>query len=133
MEAATASDCAALGRVEALHTGSVRGGPIDSVPEVAVDAGRGIVGDRKYGLTGRGSNLTLIAAEGIEQMVGETQIPLRPAETRRNVLTRQGRWMTPHLLGVLDERTAARPAPRPPRLCAAASLVGRSVRTLNGL
>lgn len=78
----------ASGRVEAIHTGAVLGGPIESVAAVAVEAGLGIAGDRKHGLSGRGSNLTLIAAEGIEAMVAETGIPLQPAETRRNILTR---------------------------------------------
>ncbi len=50
--------------------------------------GSGISGDDKAGMPIPGSNLTLIAAEGIETMVSETRIPLAPRETRRNVVTR---------------------------------------------
>lgn len=76
------------GRVEAIHTGAVDGGPLERVAEVTVEAGMGIVGDRKYGLGDHGSQLTLIAAEGIEAMAAETGIALEPVETRRNLLTR---------------------------------------------
>jgi len=58
------------------------------VSTAEVEAGSGLVGDRMAGLGIPGTHLTLIAAEGIEAMVAETGIPLRPEQTRRNVLTR---------------------------------------------
>lgn len=75
-------------RVEAIHVGGPDGGPSEVVDRVLVDAGKGIRGERNYGRPEPGSNLTLIGAEGIEAMVAETQIPLEPVETRRNILTR---------------------------------------------
>lgn len=58
------------------------------IDEAVLDAGSGIKGDRYAGLGIPGSHVTFIAAEGIEGMVERTGIPLTPAETRRNVLTR---------------------------------------------
>jgi MOSC domain-containing protein YiiM len=59
-----------------------------SVEEASAEAGRGIVGDRMYGLGIAGTHLTLIGAESVEAMAAATSIALRPSETRRNVVTR---------------------------------------------
>ncbi|PZR64746.1 MAG: sulfurase [Chloroflexi bacterium] len=76
------------GRVEGLHLHARRGEPMRVVDEVRADAGRGIAGDRMYGLGIAGTHITLIGAESIDAMLEATAIPLQPSETRRNVLTR---------------------------------------------
>ena len=58
------------------------------IEEAVLEAGTGIRGDRYAGLGIPGTHITFVAAEGIEAMVQRTGIPLAPAETRRNVLTR---------------------------------------------
>jgi MOSC domain-containing protein YiiM len=76
------------GTVEAIHVHAGRSEPMIPIPNAILDAGGGIRGDRYAGLGIPGSHITFIAAEGIEAMVRSTGIPLSPAETRRNVLTR---------------------------------------------
>jgi len=78
------------GVVEAIHVHPAgdRSQPMLLVDEAVIDTGTGIRGDRYAGLGIPGTHITFIAAEGIEAMVERTGIPLTPAETRRNVLTR---------------------------------------------
>lgn len=76
------------GRVEAIHVHHGRSEPMARVDEAVLEAGIGIRGDDKAGLPIPGTNITFIAAEGIEAMVARTAIPLQAHETRRNVLTR---------------------------------------------
>jgi len=78
------------GVVEAIHVHppGVRSQPMAVVEEAVLEAGSGIRGDRYAGLGISGTHITFIAGEGIEAMVERTGIPLKPAETRRNVLTR---------------------------------------------
>jgi MOSC domain-containing protein YiiM len=59
-----------------------------AVTEALLEERIGILGDDKGGLPIPGSNITFIAAEGLEAMGAETGIPLSARETRRNVLTR---------------------------------------------
>jgi MOSC domain-containing protein YiiM len=86
------ADAVALqrGRVEAihLHPPGDRSQSMNVVEEATLETGKGIRGDRYAGLGIPGTHVTFIAAEGIEAMVARTGIPLAPAETRRNVLTR---------------------------------------------
>ena len=76
------------GRVEGIHLHGDRGAPMRIVDSAELVAGHGLLGDRTAGLGIPGSHVTFIAAEGVEAMVAETGIPLRPQETRRNILTR---------------------------------------------
>jgi MOSC domain-containing protein YiiM len=78
------------GVVEAIHVhpAGPRSEPMVRIDEAVLEAGAGIVGDRYAGLGIPGTHITFIAAEGIEAMVARTRIPLAPAETRRNVVTR---------------------------------------------
>jgi len=78
------------GAVEAIHVHPAgdRSQPMVRIEEAVLEAGSGIRGDRYAGLGIPGTHITFIAAEGIEAMVQRTGIPLAPAETRRNVLTR---------------------------------------------
>jgi MOSC domain-containing protein YiiM len=76
------------GRVEEINVGPERELPAP-VERVRAVAGRGLEGNRYfYGEAPSGRALTLIAAEAIEAFRDETGIPLTPAESRRNVLTR---------------------------------------------
>jgi MOSC domain-containing protein YiiM len=76
------------GRLEAIHVHRGRSAPMVRVDEAELEAGFGIRGDDKAGLPIPGTNLTLIAAEGIEAAVAESGIQLTAIETRRNLLTR---------------------------------------------
>ena len=78
------------GVVEAIHVHppGPRSAAMLGLDEAELEAGTGIRGDRYAGLGIPGTHVTFIAAEGIERMVARTGIPLTPAETRRNVLTR---------------------------------------------
>jgi MOSC domain-containing protein YiiM len=76
------------GTVEAIHIHTGRSEPMVPVPDAVLEAGVGIQGDSYAGLGIPGSQITFIAAEGIEAMVERTGIPLTARETRRNVLTR---------------------------------------------
>ena len=78
------------GAVEAIHVHPAggRSQPMVRIEEAVLEAGSGIRGDRYAGLGIPGTHITFISAEGIEAMVQRTGIPLAPAETRRNVLTR---------------------------------------------
>ncbi len=81
-------ELAQRGTVESLHLHVGRSMPMVTVQAATLVAGSGIPGDDKAGLPIPGSNITLIAAEGIEAMASETGIALAPGETRRNVVTR---------------------------------------------
>lgn len=74
--------------MEGIHLHGGRGEPMRLVDDAELVAGHGLVGDRMAGLGIPGSHVTLIAAEGVEDMVRETGIPLVPHQTRRNILTR---------------------------------------------
>jgi MOSC domain-containing protein YiiM len=77
-----------MATLEGIHLHGPREQPMRSVSEAVLEADRGIVGDRYFGLGIEGTHVTFVAAEGVEAMVRETGIPLAPIETRRNLLTR---------------------------------------------
>jgi MOSC domain-containing protein YiiM len=83
-------------RVVAIYTTSEREGPLSEVPEAALEAGRGLVGDRYY--LGRGTfseklkgtpdfEVTLIEAEEIARFNEPEDSPRTPGEFRRNIVT----------------------------------------------
>ncbi len=81
--------------VKALFIGPTSKQPLQAVEAVIAVAGHGLEGDRKYrrpGLpdvkTGPDREITLIEAEAIDAVNRVDEIPLRPIETRRNVVTR---------------------------------------------
>jgi MOSC domain-containing protein YiiM len=84
------------GRVEAIRIAPSSGAPMETVWRVEAHAGAGLAGDRYQLGTGhdagkpaRGSGLTLIAAEVIDQVNKENPgLNLTVAETRRNVAVR---------------------------------------------
>jgi MOSC domain-containing protein YiiM len=77
-----------MATLDGIHLHGPRDTPMRSVAEATLEAERGIVGDRYFGLGIDGTHVTFIAAEGVEAMVNETGIPIAPIETRRNLLTR---------------------------------------------
>lgn len=86
---------AAPGVVEHIHVAPEGGMAMRPLAEARLVPGRGIVGDRYYLGTGTYSKkqgpdreLTLIAAEVIEEIAAEHRIRLSPGEHRRNITVR---------------------------------------------
>jgi MOSC domain-containing protein YiiM len=83
------------GSVEGIFIAPEAGELPHPVPEVIAVAGRGLEGDRYFAGEGtfyeerkKGQDLTLIEAEAIEGLAGDTGIELGPGGSRRNVVTR---------------------------------------------
>lgn len=78
------------GRIEAIYLVEGRGGTPYAVERATVEAGKGILGDRKYWADGAkpGQALTLVAMEALEAVAEEDGIDLRDGGTRRQVHTR---------------------------------------------
>jgi MOSC domain-containing protein YiiM len=84
------------GRVLAIHRTDSAGAPMEALTQAEVTAGTGLVGDR-YALgvgtysdtpsPGGGRELTLVAAEALDELAAEG-LEVSHEETRRNVLTR---------------------------------------------
>ena len=81
--------------VVSIHTATMGGGPMRSVPNAQVVVGRGLEGDRYYNKLGTYSNqpgsgrdVTLIEIEAIEGLKREYEVQLDPGESRRNIVTR---------------------------------------------
>jgi MOSC domain-containing protein YiiM len=92
------------GRVVSIFAASKAGTPMEAFDEVKATPGRGIEGDRYFEGTGAWSNhpgegreITLVEMEAIEGLACEKNIALKPAETRRNLVT-QGVPLN-HLVG----------------------------------
>jgi MOSC domain-containing protein YiiM len=81
------------GRVEAVYIAAESEAETAPVQRVSALAGRGLEGDRHFDKRSRrggaaGKDLTLIEAEAIEGLRGDTGIELGLGEARRNVVTR---------------------------------------------
>ena len=83
------------GRVVSIFVVSKAGALMEARDEVKAIPGRGIEGDRYFEGTGTWSNhpgesreITLVEMEAIEGLAREKNIALKPAETRRNLVTR---------------------------------------------
>ncbi len=85
------------GTVEAVYVAPDSGDPMQGVESVEAVAGRGLRGDRYFheqGLYDRreelseGTDVSLIGAEALAAVAETYDLELDPAETRRNVLTR---------------------------------------------
>jgi hypothetical protein len=82
------------GRVVGIFIGPEAKAPLASVGEVQAELGRGLEGDRYW--LGQGTfwkrapdrEVTLIEAEALEALEGETGVMLQPNEARRNLATR---------------------------------------------
>ena len=83
------------GKVEAIYIAHQQGEPTILVNQVHAVPGMGIEGDRYFGRhdipskhARPGREITLIELEAIESMNQEEGIPIKPGETRRNIITR---------------------------------------------
>jgi len=83
------------GKVVSIFVAGKAGVPMESRDEVQATPGRGIQGDRYFEGTGawsqhpgEGREITLVEMEAIEALAHEKKIALKPAETRRNLVTR---------------------------------------------
>ena len=75
--------------IERIHIAKEHGGPVGSVPEARIVAGKGIEGDRNFGESRWvGQNLTLIEAEAVEEIAANFGVELDPCATRRNLVVR---------------------------------------------
>ena len=69
--------------VVSIHIAPGRRLPTKSVPEVAAEAGSGLVGDRYHG--SRHRHVTLQSAPDLEEAAAELGRPIDPGLTRRNI------------------------------------------------
>jgi MOSC domain-containing protein YiiM len=83
------------GKVLSIFVANKAGVPMEARDEVTATPGRGIQGDRYFeGLgawsnhPGEGREITLVEMEAIEGLAREKNIALKPAEMRRNLVTR---------------------------------------------
>lgn len=83
------------GKVVSIFVASMAGVPMEARDEVKATPGRGIEGDRYFeGIgawskhPGEGREITLVEMEALEGLAREKDIPLKPADTRRNLVTR---------------------------------------------
>ena len=79
------------GRVEAIFVTSEHGELPAPVERVQARAGCGLEGNRYYWVEGDappGRAVTLIAAEAVDAVAQDGDVSIKPAATRRNVLTR---------------------------------------------
>jgi MOSC domain-containing protein YiiM len=83
----------AAGSITGIYIASAEGGDIRSVDAVDAVPGRGLVGDRYYAHAADeadhdpGTEVTLIASEGLERARAEKGLELKPGEHRRNLVT----------------------------------------------
>src|SRR5437763_14812678 len=84
-----------MGRVEGVYLAPETEAPCEPVERARFAPGRGPEGDRKFRPDGTepyepgtGRDITLVEAEAIEGLAGDTGIDLSPGEARRNVVTR---------------------------------------------
>ncbi|NJD59751.1 MAG: hypothetical protein C3F13_11410 [Anaerolineales bacterium] len=83
------------GTVVLIYISPARGEPTVGVDQVHVIPGKGIQGDRYFSEQGKDGEgyrpdrqLTLIESEAIDAIRQEDSIPIFPADTRRNIITR---------------------------------------------
>ena len=79
-----------MASVVEINIAAEHGAPCEPVDRIDVLPGQGIVGERHFLETPaerRGNDITLIDRASVETFVAETDVPLTPAETRRNVVT----------------------------------------------
>jgi len=75
--------------IERIFICQTRGGVQLECAQVALEAGRGIIGDRSFGKNAYpGQSVTLVEAEEIERFCADQGRPVDLAMTRRNLVTR---------------------------------------------
>jgi len=78
------------GRLIAIYVGAKRRADMQPVDQVEAVAGRGLSGDRFFRQVGIGNprqEVTLIESESLEALMHESNIELKPSQSRRNLLT----------------------------------------------
>ena len=81
------------GTITGIYIASTEGGEIRSLEAVDAVPGKGLVGDRYYSRApdepehDPGTEVTLIASEGLERARAEKGLELEPGEHRRNLVT----------------------------------------------
>jgi nitroimidazol reductase NimA-like FMN-containing flavoprotein (pyridoxamine 5'-phosphate oxidase superfamily)/MOSC domain-containing protein YiiM len=77
------------GVLQTIHVGAEKYQPMTAVAEVELVAGKGIVGDRYFGVVNEqeATNITLIAQEDLDAVQQEYGFPITADQTRRNLLT----------------------------------------------
>jgi MOSC domain-containing protein YiiM len=87
-----ASDPRSGGAVRAIFVAPEQGAPMTRLERVRAVPGRGLEGDRYFGRRGRfgprGSDVTLVEEECLEELRSELAIDLEASETRRNLVVR---------------------------------------------
>ncbi len=83
------------GVVESINLAGAPTVPTFSVPEVKAVPGKGLEGDRYFMQTGtysnypgRGREVTLVEVEAIEALQRDLKVEIKPADSRRNIVTR---------------------------------------------
>ncbi|MBL7250886.1 MOSC domain-containing protein [Alloalcanivorax sp. C16-2] len=77
-----------MATVQALYIAAEKRGPVSRQPAVKVDAGRGIVGDRRYRRdTPPAEQITLIESERVTAFNQEYGLEVEPGSLRRNLIT----------------------------------------------
>ncbi|GAA5132940.1 MOSC domain-containing protein [Alloalcanivorax gelatiniphagus] len=77
-----------MAQVQALYIAAEKRGPVSRHPALKVEAGRGIVGDRRYRRnTPPAEQITLIESEQVAAFNREFGVRVEPGALRRNVIT----------------------------------------------
>ena len=83
------------GRVVSIHIAPGRGEPTTPVAKVRAVPGSGLEGDRHFGRAEsdpgaprRDREITFVEVEAIEALARDYDIPLKPGDARRNIVTR---------------------------------------------
>jgi MOSC domain-containing protein YiiM len=79
------------GKLLAIYLAPKNGIDLHSVDQAEAITGRGLAGDRYFLPEGKSKpeqELTLIEAEALEGLAAESQLALKPNQSRRNLLTR---------------------------------------------
>lgn len=83
------------GKVESIYIASEKGAPVTPVEQVRAIPGKGLEGDRYFDPRGQDNpahkpkeEATLIEIESLEALKRDHNLDLTPAESRRNIVTR---------------------------------------------
>ncbi|GAB4572845.1 MAG: MOSC domain-containing protein [Anaerolineae bacterium] len=76
------------GQVVSIHTAAEAGGPIQDHAQIEAVAHRGLRGDRNFDSGHPEAAVTLIELESIEALARDYDIALNPADSRRNIVTK---------------------------------------------
>lgn len=75
------------GVITRIYVAAAAGEPMQKVEAATLESGKGIVGDRYYGVD-EDAQVTLVDVDTIARVNAETGWSITPEETRRNIVTR---------------------------------------------